>query len=264
MTARLLVFTDLDGTLMEHESYSVEPAVAALAELAERAIPLILVTSKTSAEIVAIKEALGLDGPYICENGAALYLEEDAAAARRCVEFGKRLEQWLPAVHDLRARHGWRFHGFSDWNDQQVSDLTGLAIEQAALARQRHYSEPLLWRDSQRALADFQAAIQEMDLQLLEGGRFLSLQGLYDKSGAVQFFVSRQASHREHGAITTVALGDSPNDTAMLEQADIAVIIKSAKSDRIQLQQPGRVIRTLLPGPAGWQEAMDEILKTLD
>ena len=62
----------------------------------------------------------------------------------------------------------------------------------------------------------------------------------------------------------TVALGDSPNDAAMLEAADVAVIIKSAKSDRIELHQPNRIIRTSRPGPAGWKDAMLEILQLLD
>ena len=38
----LIVFTDLDGSLMEHETYSVEPAREALECLASRDVPLIL------------------------------------------------------------------------------------------------------------------------------------------------------------------------------------------------------------------------------
>jgi mannosyl-3-phosphoglycerate phosphatase len=60
--------------------------------------------------------------------------------------------------------------------------------------------------------------------------------------------------------IRTIALGDSPNDERMLNAADIAVVIKSARSEALLVSGPQRIIRTELPGPAGWQWAMDRIL----
>ncbi len=253
----LLVFTDLDGTLMEHETYSVAPAQAALTELSRRGVPVIMVSSKTAAEIEAIQRRLGLHGPFACENGAALHPGTQDEQAGQPLQFGKPAREWLPAIHRLRSQQAWEFEGFSDWTAERVAEITGLDREQAILAKQRRYSEPLLWRGSQKALEDFSIAIGEWDLQLMEGGRFLSLQGAYTKADAM---VHLKSAHEADTAVTIVALGDSPNDQAMLEAADIAVIIKSAKSGRIQLQAPGRIIRSRLPGPAGWQEAMDEIL----
>ena len=46
----VVVFTDLDGTLMDHDSYDVAPAKPALDALAARSIPVVPVTSKTRAE----------------------------------------------------------------------------------------------------------------------------------------------------------------------------------------------------------------------
>jgi predicted mannosyl-3-phosphoglycerate phosphatase (HAD superfamily) len=46
----IVIFTDLDGTLLDDSSYSFEPAHEALAEVRIRKIPLILCTSKTRAE----------------------------------------------------------------------------------------------------------------------------------------------------------------------------------------------------------------------
>jgi len=48
----MVVFTDLDGTLLRHEDYSWLPAGPALAELRRRRIPLVIASSKTRAEIV--------------------------------------------------------------------------------------------------------------------------------------------------------------------------------------------------------------------
>ena len=65
-------------------------------------------------------------------------------------------------------------------------------------------------------------------------------------------------------ALITVALGDSPNDAAMLNAADVAVVIKSGKSSLIHCPEARRIVHTTLPGPAGWNTAMREILTLYD
>lgn len=44
-----VVYTDLDGSLLDHHSYSFEPAQTMLMHLAARGIPLIPCTSKPAA-----------------------------------------------------------------------------------------------------------------------------------------------------------------------------------------------------------------------
>ena len=51
----MVVFTDLDGTLLDKKTYSFEAAREALTELRARNIPLIVVSSKTRAEIEPIR-----------------------------------------------------------------------------------------------------------------------------------------------------------------------------------------------------------------
>lgn len=255
----LIVFTDLDGSLMEHETYSIEPAREALEELTARKIPLILNSSKTAAEMATIQKRLDLHTPFICENGAALHLDTS-----EIIEFGTRRETWLEAVHQTRSQHDYFFHGFSDWSTSEISSITGLTNAQADQARTRIYSEPILWRDSESALQRFKGELQEMDLQLLQGGRFQSIQGAYDKSDGMRSMVIDHVGQNQQRPLITVALGDSPNDAAMLNAADVAVIIKSGKSSLIHCSAPQKLIHTKVPGPAGWNEALLEILKLYD
>lgn len=63
------VFTDLDGTLLDHETYSWEAARPALERLELSGIPWILVTSKTRAEVELWRKQLGNRHPFIIENG---------------------------------------------------------------------------------------------------------------------------------------------------------------------------------------------------
>ena len=67
-----MVFSDLDGTLLDHDGYSFEAAKPALAALAERAIPVVPSTSKTLVELEKLSVEIGLSGAAIAENGAAI------------------------------------------------------------------------------------------------------------------------------------------------------------------------------------------------
>jgi len=255
----LIVFTDLDGSLMEHETYSIDPAREALDALAAREIPLVLNSSKTAEEMLSVQERLNLHCPFISENGAALHRK-----TKPTLEFGTRRASWLEKIHQLREQHNYSFQGFSDWTSAEISAITGLDAEQALLAKTRLYSEPVLWRDSESALQSFQQQLSEMGLRILQGGRFKSIQGAYDKSDAMRTVIAEQREQNKQQEVITVALGDSPNDAAMLNSADIAVVIKSAKSNLIRCSEAKQIIHTKMPGPAGWNMAILYILKLYD
>ena len=258
-TPPFLVFTDLDGSLMEHETYSIEAARPALAELARRGVTPIFASSKTAAEIIAIQETSGLHAPFICENGAAIYGIESKQSKPLAV-FGARRDEWLAQVHDIRERMDLKFSGFADWSNQDFSTHTGLPVADAARARQREFTEPMLWQDTQANFQQFAKELQKLNLTTLEGGRFISIQSDFDKSNGMKWWQARYPAPQP----LLIALGDSPNDESLLAAADVAVAIKSAKSDQLAPTGPKRIIRTKRPGPSGWNDAINEILALFD
>src|SRR5713226_6564538 len=91
LAARHLIFTDLDGTLLDARTYSWAGAEPALAEIERRRIPLVLVTSKTRAEVEPLRRKLGHAHPFITENGGGVFIPDGyfnlkipGAALRRC------------------------------------------------------------------------------------------------------------------------------------------------------------------------------------
>ena len=54
MAERFLVYSDLDGTLLDHYSYQATDALPMLAQLSCANIPVILNTSKTYTELLPI------------------------------------------------------------------------------------------------------------------------------------------------------------------------------------------------------------------
>ena len=57
-----VVYTDLDGTLLDHHTYAFDEALGAIKALKDRGIPIVPCTSKTRAETVCLMQALELDG----------------------------------------------------------------------------------------------------------------------------------------------------------------------------------------------------------
>ena len=71
----LLIFSDLDATLLDHNTYSFKEAVPALKLIKKREIPLILSSSKTYEEMIVIRKKLNNHDPFIYENGSGIYFE---------------------------------------------------------------------------------------------------------------------------------------------------------------------------------------------
>ncbi|MEM9969311.1 MAG: HAD-IIB family hydrolase [Pseudomonadota bacterium] len=248
-----VVFSDLDGTLLDHDTYDWAAARPSLAALKRHAIPLVLASSKTAQEIVLIQKELGLSSlPAIVENGAGCLgtgWEAEAAEA----EYKKIRTTLAQMPSDLR-RH---FVGFGDMGLDQVVAVTGLSVESAARAQQRCFSEPGLWQgtDTERAL--FEHVLQQNGISVRQGGRFLTLSFGHTKAKRMQEIAT------QYGNAPTVALGDAPNDIEMLENADVGVIIRNphrAPLGRLQGEATGRIFRTDDPGPLGWNAAMLSII----
>ncbi|MCB1477959.1 MAG: HAD-IIB family hydrolase [Rhodobiaceae bacterium] len=253
---RLVVFTDLDGTLLDHASYSHEAAEPALGLLRKLGIPLILASSKTAAEIAPLHRALHLeDWPAIVENGAGVF--DPASSGESDASEYLRIRRALACLPEDLSEH---YRGFGQMTDHEVSDITGLSPGEARLARLRHHSEPGLWTGSDAGLQRFLDALKEQGVSARRGGRFLTLSLGRTKAQAMADVIELLKPE------TTVALGDAPNDAEMLEAADIGVIVRNDHGTplpELDGEAAGRIRRTVLPGPEGWNEAIMRIVQEL-
>ena len=252
----LLIFSDLDGTLLD-SNYSYSAAVPAL-ELAERnGVPIILTSSKTRAEMETIRIAMKNMHPFIPENGGAAVIPTGAGGEYNTIPFGTPYQELTGMLHRLAKQCRVSVRGFSDMTAAEVAETTGLTLPQATLAKQREYDEPFLVTGAQDT-AGLLRSIEDAGLRWTRGGRFFHITGANDKAMAARAI--RDSYALGHPQLTTIALGDAPNDCELLRFADIPVIVKSSHAAELAAMVPNARI-TRLSGPAGWNEAVVDILR---
>jgi mannosyl-3-phosphoglycerate phosphatase len=261
----LIIFTDLDGTLLNQEDYGYEPAIPVIEELKTKQVPVIPVTSKTRQEVETLRRKIELVDPFIVENGSAVFVPLDAKQfilSEKSDLEGYHLEL-LGCTYD-RAREGLTaisrtigepLRGFGDLSEVEVEQLTGLSLKDAQQAKAREFTEPFITPKSISS-EKLQQAVEAQGFKVVVGGRFSHLIGKNAGKGrAVQWLRQHYRYPEGKEKLITVGLGNSPNDLDMLEAVDIPIVVPGNKGPHPKLAGRGWQIASA-PGSQGWAIAV--------
>lgn len=251
-----IVFTDLDGTLLDAVTYSPEEARDALQRVQAAAIPIVFCSAKTYIEQAPIRSDLNVTDPCIVENGSAIVWPDGGRTV-----FGVEANVIHNQLRQIMAETGLSLETFQDVSVQRIAQITGLDLAAAARAQQRDYSATVFTQLSSGDLDAFQAACDARQLKAPSGGRFLTVTGKdADKGVAVRDLIKHYQQHFD--AISTVGIGDSPNDGPMLAAVDDAYQVQRPDKTwgRIAVPQLQRVNAV---GPEGWAQVMKTFLEQL-
>jgi mannosyl-3-phosphoglycerate phosphatase len=261
-----IVFTDLDGTLLDSKTYSYEGSLAAINRLKENGIPIIFCSAKTRAEQEIYRGELGLFHPFIVENGGAIFIPRVYFPFpfdyHKTVDDLLAIELATPrsTVRKLLAKIGkqndFRFTGFADMSTAKVAEITGLNLESAKLAQQREYDEPVEFDSSGKDVSEFLAKLGEAGLNWSYGGRLHHVMGGGGKGKAVEILSGLY--RKMWGKIKTVGLGNGLNDLPLLLQVDIPILVQKRDHSWEDMNLP-RLRKVQGVGPEGWSRAIVEI-----
>lgn len=266
-----LIFTDLDGTLLNYFSYSFQPAAPLLENLAKRAIPVIINSSRNGAELIHIRQKMGNRDPFIVENGAAVYLPkwQFPVMPEGCSDvegfwrfsIARPKEYWLKMMEQFDSEFTSLYTPMSSMDYEEIEEITGFSSDDAVRATKREYSESMLFHGRKEDKKLLIEIIEGWGGYVLEGGRFLHIGDRVSKGSAMQWLLRCFGHHFPTRRFQTFALGDSPNDIDMLESADYGVVVASPVHDAPKLERDEQVVYTEKQGPEGWAEAMMQLLK---
>lgn len=274
---RTVVYTDLDGTLLDHDTYSWLAAAPMLEQCRDSGIPVVPCTSKTRAELLPLRTSLDNSEPFIIENGAAVLIPATLTLSGtetlplvdgfRVMSFVAPRSHWLDVIaraHAACDRTGQArvARGFSEMTAAEIAGLTGLSEAAAEQAAAREYGEPLHWRVPEAERSDFKAALLEHGAVLLQGGRFAHVSGASDKGRALRWLQARYAETWGESPVS-IAAGDSHNDVAMLEAADWALVVRSPVHEPPRLVRSTNCLVSDAVGPSGWSEGLARIFAAI-
>jgi mannosyl-3-phosphoglycerate phosphatase len=264
-----VLFTDLDGTLLDGATYNYEPARNALYLLHSHGIPLVFCSSKTRAEQAVYRRKLGIEHPFIVEDGGAVFIPhtyfsfdftyQKIIGDYYVVELGKPYPVIATALDRIEKQTGVELPGYRNTPLESVASITGLDLDAASLAAKREYEETVFTAPPPQSLETIERALNGQGLRLSRGGRFLSVSGPHDKGAAIK--ILSDFYRREYGNVHLVGIGDSYNDLAMFLAVDTAVLVQKEPGEWEALGAPN-LIKVEGVGPVGWSRfVIDHLLR---
>ena len=252
---KVLIFTDLDGSLLHRETFKFDEIKDYLMELISKGILIIPNSSKTEKEILEFNYELGSNLPYISENGAAINgldllnsdLPKELILSREKDDILKIFKNTVPL--NIQNKCKW----LSEMDEKNQSLILGLKYQKLKSALDRKFTVPFVFNGSKNEKKELEKIIKNKGLYLQEGGRVIHLTDKVNKAKALQVFVRFFKKNNKN--IKTIAVGDNYNDLDMLKTSDFPCLVFNDKFtlDEIPINN---LITTNKPSPEGWADVI--------
>ena len=260
MNNNVLIFTDLDGSLLDKKKFHFTKAKKYIRELISKDVLIIPNTSKTENEIKLFLKELNLKLPFISENGSEIH---NINLIKK--KFPKRitLARTKKIIYKIFEKNTDKtildkcdfIYKMSKRNQTKVLGLKGKKL-QASLKRK--FTFPFIFRGSLAQKNSLLSNSNKLGISIQEGGRVMNLGDKVNKGLALRKVIKILKNNKKNN-LSTIAVGDNANDLSMLKTSNYPCII-SNKSIKINNRNK---IFTNRPAPMGWvtvvKKAIDKI-----
>ena len=263
MTSKIVIFTDLDGTLLHNETFEFESIRKYIKSLLSKKISIIPNSSKTKAEILNFCHELKEELPFIAENGAAIYkmnlinpdFPEKIILSRDKDEILNVFLKKIPKKFILKCKFVLKLK-----KEQQLK-IFGLSEKQLSYASDREFSVPIIFKGNKAEKNNLFKLAYNIGLTMQEGGRVINLSDKVSKSFAMKK-VSRIFEKTEKQKLKIIGVGDNFNDLDMLKNSDIACLVFNEKFKLDTLNINNCLVSKKL-APDGWEEVVKMALEKI-
>ena len=268
---KILIFSDLDGTFMNHNDYSYSHLKNFISKIKKKS-EIIFTSSKTFSEMSKIYENLNINFPFIVENGACIYFPKNYFNLKKinqkvveyenfhCLKLSDdSLKKFKEHIKEKFSKN-FKFSFFSELSNQKIAELTNLTPKKIADSKKRQFSDPIFWKDSNKNLQAFKKKLIKNEIIITEGGRFIHFNVGYDKGKAVAKFLEIYKKQKFQ-SVLSISLGDSENDVSMLELTDYSCCIKSPKKKKLYLKKSFNNYYSEKEAPFGWKESLEYVFQ---
>jgi len=249
-----VIFTDLEGSLLDAVTGDFSPAASMLEKLRRERVPLIPVSTRTIDELEPLALQLGVTDAMIVESGGAI---------ARFTKKGWELEACagsadilLDVIKEIEDQTGAELTVYSALPREEAARFSGLSGETLIRSANRQFEEPFVVERGN--IEEIIAAADAMGFAVRRGRRFYHLLKKCNEGAA--FARLRD----ELDCVIAVGLGDVPVDAGFLSRSDVPVIIPrpDGTPDAELLASVPHARLAPAPGPVGWAAAVDEICFT--
>ena len=252
---KILIFTDLDGSLLDRDTFKFDEIKDYIRQLISKGIFIIPNTSKTEKEILEFNSDLGSSLPFISENGSSINglnllnkdLPQELILSR---EKEILLEIFKKTVSpNLQNKCKW----LSEMDTRNQSLILGLEHKKLKMALDRKFTLPFIFNGNKNQKKELSKIIKNKGLFLQEGGRVIHLTDRVNKAKALKVFVRFYKKNNKN--VKTIAVGDNYNDLDMLKTSDFPCLVFNDKFtlDEIPINN---LIITNKPSPEGWADVI--------
>ena len=259
----IIVFTDLDGTLLHRDTFQFDTIKNYIKSLINKGVIIIPNSSKTEKEIEKFNEELGVNLPFISENGASIHglnlitsnFPNKLIVSREKEELLRIFENKVPEKLKQKCFQ------ISKMSKKDQENILGQKDEKLKNALNRKYTLPFLFKGDRNEKNRLLKLLNTNSLTLQEGGRVSNLCDNVNKVKSMNRVVKILKKIEEK--IITIAVGDNYNDLDMLKNCDIPCLVfnDQFKLDQINIDN---LIFSNKPSPEGWADVIKKALAKLN
>ena len=260
---KILIFTDLDGSLLHRDTFKFDPIKNYILSLVNRGIIIIPNSSKTEREIEKFSEELGVKLPYISENGSSIQgLNLINANFPNKIVLSREKEELIKIFNDkVPEQLKDKCIEISKINKKKQEKIFGQKDDNLKNALNRKYTLPFLFKGDKTEKNKLSKILSSSSLTLQEGGRVVNLCDNINKVKSMNKVIKilKKAEDR----IKSIAVGDNYNDLEMLKNCDIPCLVfnDKFKLDQINIDN---LIFSNKPSPEGWADVIKKALDKLN